>query len=463
MPPCNHGALRLDVSGHAAEAGYVRPPLVKRKAATTPSGRATGSTAEHARLESLFPGPLVLPGDGLAIDPKEPPQSLRSWTTEKMRNPVTRRRKTIYVVPVPEIPLDPVFCPMVRKWTVPSILPAPLKGGCVAPKAEQIRGYLEAFYHPLPVKLLEDEVRFIPWTEDKPKASKIKQPQYIGLQVGNGVTRITTRPCPDEAFPRQLSLNDILDAAIEALPDDAYAMVMLADHDLYEDEEDDFCCGRAYGSSRVAVVSSARYHPLLDEPTGVDREHMWPFSHCEAYVQRLCEDAGTGDVPAKKRRKTAPQPVNSLPTDGVQQQQQQQLMAAVVQAGLAAPKPTYSPTGLWLSRVARTVSHEVGHCFCLAHCSYYACVMQGTAGIMEDLRQPPYLCIVCLAKLTKAVGALDRGLDPVQLMVDRYTVLARFCTTWKTVGMFAAYRGWLEKRIETLRGNSAGSPVEVMG
>ncbi|KAK4129974.1 hypothetical protein BT67DRAFT_437390 [Trichocladium antarcticum] len=201
--------------------------------------------------------------------------------------------------------------------------------------------YLAAFYHPLPVKLLPDGPRFVPWTDDKTGGRK--QPAYIGLQVGRGITRITTRPCPDGAFARQLSLNDILDAAIEALPGDAYAMVMLAHHDLYgDDDDDDFCCGRAYGGSRVAVVSSARYHPALDDAAGIDRAHMWPASHCADHV--------------------------------------------------AALKPRNHPRPLALSRVARTASHELGHCFGLAHCSYYACVMQGTAGLAEDARQPPYLC-----------------------------------------------------------------------
>jgi archaemetzincin len=445
MPPCKHHALHLDVSPHAAEAGFARPPLAKRKAATTLSGRATGSTEEHARLESLFPGPLVLPDDGLAIDPNEPPQSLRSWTMEKMRNPVTNRRKTIYVVPAPEIPQSPAFCPMMNKWKVPSALPAPLKGGCDAPRADHVRDYLEAFYHPLPVKILPGQAQFVPWTNDKSKTGISESPQYIGLQLGDSVTRITTRPCPDEVYPRQLGLNGVLDAAIQALPDDAYAMVVLTDHDLYEDEDDDFCCGRAYGSSRVAVVSSARYHPLLDKTMGIDREHMWPFSHCDAYVQRLCKDAAGSTSGPTKRRKltTAPDPAAL---------ESQHPIARVIQAGLAWRKPsTDRQTILWLSRMVRTVSHEVGHCVCLAHCSYYACVMQGTAGIAEDLRQPPYLCLVCEAKLARAVRDIGEA-DEVRWLIERYTLLVGFCTTWERGSMFAAYRCWLEQRIAVLIG-----------
>ena len=451
-PTCSHKHPQLHVSPHAADAGFVRPPLTKRQAATTTSGRAGNGSAvaKHSRQEHLFPGPLVLPDDGLAIDPKESPQSLRSWVNEKHRNPVTSRRKTIYVAPTPE--LDKALHPTAGKWTLPSVLPAPLKGGCNPPDSEQVRQYLEAFYHPLPVKILPDEVRLVPWTEGKPTKSS-KQPQYIGLQIGKDITRITTRPCPDQAFPQQLNLNDILDAAIESLPADAYALVLLTNHDLYEDDDDDFCCGRAYGGSRVAVVSSARYHPLLDASASIEREHMWPASHCEAYVRRVCNDndAQAAADPHPKRRKTAPPvgfPAKSSPAEP---------FAAVIAAGLAAPAPTASLTGLWLSRVARTAAHEVGHCFCLAHCAYYACVMQGTAGIAEDVRQPPYLCLVCLPKLMRAVGDVEKGVDGGELVVGRYRALAGFCAKWKRVGMFAAFGCWLERRIEVLEGGSSAA------
>lgn len=450
MPPtCRHNSLHLDVSPHAAEAGFTRPPLAKRAAAVTASGRVPKAAAANTEAsllenESLFPGPLVLPGDGLALDPKEPPQSLRAWSTSSHRNPVTRQRNTLYVAPAPRVADD--LQPILTTWAVPSVLPAPLKGGCSPPDPEHIRAYLEAFYHPLPVKLLPEVMSFVRWTD---AGGSGKQPQYIGLQSGDGVTRVTTRPCPDRTYPRQLSLNDILDAALEVLPGDAYALVTLTNHDLYEDDDDDFCCGRAYGSSRIAVVSSARYHPVLDKPAGIDREHMWPFSHCAAHVARLCEEEEEEDAaaarPAKRPKTTTPKPVAD-PDNRAEPP-----MVRVIRAGLAAPPPSASPTGLWLSRMARTVAHELGHCFCLAHCSYYACVMQGTGGIAEDMRQPPYLCLVCLAKLTAAVGGVVGGrVDTGRLVVERYRALGRFCERWKGVGMFAAYGCWLEQRIEGL-------------
>lgn len=457
MPPsCHHERLLLDVSPHAADAGFQRSAPSKRLAATTPSGRASGSalsaTAE-GDLELLFPGPLVLPDDALAVDPTEPPQSLRSWIQEKWRNPVTQRRKTIYVAPAPRI--DPALARSADAWSVPSVEGTPLKGPCEAPDVELVRQYLEAFYHPLPVRLLPDEVHFVPWTEGaKPKSSskgrgkgqsRRQQSElgYVGLQVGSGVTRVTTRPSSDGVFPRQLNLNDILDAAIAALPADAYALVMLVTQDIYEDEDDDFCCGRAYGSSRIAVVSSARYHPALDEHAGVDVEHAWPFSHCETYVQRICRDAAVTVAGPAKKRKLGPAKAAA---------QVEQPMAGVITAALGAPAPDHNLSAVWLSRVVRTVAHEVGHCFCLAHCPYYACSMQSTTSVAEDLRQPPYLCPVCLAKLTRAVRDVEKGaFDETRFLIGRYTALARFSQQWESVAMFAGYGAWLEKRIERLQ------------
>lgn len=305
--PCPHTKLQLEPSAYAPLAGYTWPSLTKRTVATTKSGTSRGTkTTLSARQNdvqlSSFPGPLVLPWDDLGWEPDEAPQSFKDWLTEGHRNKPTAdpERKDLCVFDVPEISDGVGF---MREWIRPhpstgkdgekrNDKPIPVSEMTPPPKARDIVEYVSAFYHGLPTKLFPQRLRFVPWTE-KPKSKK-KQPQqeqqYVGLATANGnTTRIRARPSPDGVFSNQLNLDDILDFAIEMLPKDAYAIVLLMDHDLYESEEDDFCCGRAYGGSRVSVVSTARYRPELDEMVGLDPEHMWPASHCKEYVGRLCE------------------------------------------------------------------------------------------------------------------------------------------------------------------------------
>jgi len=456
---CQHPGLQVDVSPHAAQAGYSRPPLPKRVAATTPSGRVVSQkTGDSDTLvsEYTFPGPLVLPEDSLAIDPKEPPQSLRSFIQEGARNPLTKRRKTLYIGRVSNIAAG---VSQMKTWSTPSCLLSASKNSKTKesipqpPNAEHVRQYLEAFYHPLMVKHLPGPVSFIPWADDsastdrsRRKGGKVSSSEpFVGLQIGKGVTRVRTRPCPDEAFSRQINLNDVMDALIEAVPDDAHSAILLVDQDMFDDEEDIFCCGLAYGGSRVAVISTARYHPGLDDNQDMygdevlDRQHMWPASHCTQYVKRMC------GIEAEPKRKKAEvnQASQRLDVEGT-------ALGAALKAAMAAPDPDKDLEGMWFSRVARTAAHELGHCFAIGHCVYYACSMQGTSCIAEDMRQPPYLCPICLAKVTRAIADVERGLDTQEFVLQRYKALFKFCEKRLQVTMFAGFHAWLGKRIEDL-------------
>ncbi|KAI1410661.1 hypothetical protein F5Y13DRAFT_167102 [Hypoxylon sp. FL1857] len=448
---CPSEALQLDPSAYAKRAGYNRPSSDRRLAATTKSGRnplaAKGQgpgvledLTEHAarELADAFPGPLILPGDELAHDPKYPPQSFRSWLNEGLRKnrKLNKNRKTLYVASVPEITSSMYF---MKGWLQPDAG----KGGkssastvLTSPPVEDIIKYTAAFYHGMPVKPFPHHLQFVPWTESKKSGKPGSDTNYIGLLAGNGCTRIRARPCPDGIFKRQLNLEDLLDAAIEMLPSDAYSIILLFDHDMYEDEEDDFCCGRAYGGNRVAVVSTARYHPALDAYAGIDLAHMWPASHCKSYVNDVCAAEGLKpDSAASPRTVANPGP----------------LLSAV--EAVKRMRESLSPgakRGLWFSRLARTIVHELGHCLGLDHCIYYACVMQSTSCMAEDVRQPPYLCPVCLSKVSHAIAYELEGRNEIgkeHYIVERYRSLEKFCDSWNHVGLFAGYGAWLRGRL----------------
>lgn len=387
----------------------------------------------------------MLPWDDLNHDPEWPPQSFRSWLNEKERNKPTRERQTLYIATVPEITQSVEF---MNEWKRPNIRPdeppakkikpeGPLKE-LVSPDISNFVKYLEAFYHGLPVRQFPKQLRFVPWKQKGSSKSK-GSPRYIGLATGDRVTRIRVRPSRDGIFKAQLNLNDILDAAIEMLPDDAYSILLLVDHDIHEDEEDDFCCGRAYGGSRIAVVQTARYHPILDDKEKIDHEHMWPASHCKDFVNGLCAVEGLAPPKANKEEENgAAKPIRAA-------------IAAASQ--VSPPSTTEELRALWFSRLCRTVVHELGHCLGMDHCVYYACNMQGTAGMAEDVRQPPYLCPVCLSKISYAISSELQGGNESEKTIyvkQRYEALIEFCRGWEDVGMFAGYAAWLQERLGSI-------------
>lgn len=57
-----------------------------------------------------------------------------------------------------------------------------------------------------------------------------------------------------------------------------------------------------------------------------------------------------------------------------------------------------------LQRSLKVMIHEVGHIFGLAHCTYYACLMNGANNLEETDSHPVHLCPVCLRKIHASLG-----------------------------------------------------------
>ncbi|KAK4982753.1 hypothetical protein LTR50_007597 [Elasticomyces elasticus] len=448
---CVHTKLIVDPSPYAAEAGYRRSAPDCLAAAAIPSlaqGKKRKRTFEaptepETSAATTFPAPLVLPEDELSYDPEYPAQSVTEWTSEEERNAVTPLRKIIYLAASPQVAPDMSFMATWSKAQHASLLPEgsaskpDLENPISSPNTGEVLEYLAAFYYGLPVKLLRPDLEFAAWDEDsghtyssKSRSSRAS-PTYVGLVASGECTRIRTRASRDGLFARQLNLDDLLDAAISMLPKDAYALLLLVDQDIYENEDDDFACGRAYGGSRVAVISVARYNPQLDAIQS---------------VERLCAaTAGTQRRGKAKKLATKGGIANGEPTAPLASRSA--LRQAVTAHNLPSLGTDTTPatlSGLWLGRVCRTASHELGHCLGMDHCVYYACSMQGTASLTEDGRQPPYLCPVDLAKVLKATGSSSR---------ERYQALLAYCDKRADVHLFAAFGAWLRVRQQELNGS----------
>jgi archaemetzincin len=443
MTRCKHHILQLAPSPFAECAGYTQPALEDRRVATGSSGEAQKATSKIDDSTPTFPAPLVLPFDDLNYDPDYEAQDFTEWRQYNSRNRITASRQTIYIARVPEIPKQVGY---MHEWTMP-ILDSDdhdLSMKARSPPVEDFIDYVSAFYHGIHVKELPLQLKWTSWYASRKPHLQRSIPKYVALQHGEQTTRIRTRVPPDGVFQAQLNLNDILDGAMRIVPDDAHAICLLVDHDMWE-EEDDFCCGRAYGGSRVSVVQTARYYPALDAQEGIDREHMWPLSHCKDFVDKICltEDLAPRKPTQRQIRESRSGPMRKA------------VDAASTWACAAGHRE--NEDALWFSRLVRTVTHEIAHCFALDHCVYYACNSQGTAGMKEDVRQPPYLCPVCEAKISHAIAveALNGGEKERQMWVkNRCVHLQRFCENLQKEGkgtaMWSGLQAWLGERLSQM-------------
>ncbi|KAH0337245.1 hypothetical protein KCU74_g1692, partial [Aureobasidium melanogenum] len=408
---CNHANQILEPSEVAEHTGYTRPSKTQRVKAANLKNDSTFSDED-------YPAPLVLLNDEIDSDPNYPPQNFAEW--QKLLSPknLPLKRKKIYVAAPPGRTKE---CPPLYKmqWPHRQLLP---------PRHEQVLEYLAAFYTGFEVIPLPEEcLIFDQWSEEKdPEPSD----SFVALSTPKESVRIRKRAMPNNGRGFQLNLNDMLDAAIAVLPSDAMALLLLIDFDMYEDDDDEFGCGRAYGYSHVCIVSSFRYNPAFDKDIDLDREHVWPASHCAAYVQAQVDRFIEPSEPGKKSKATMPLQLSKP-------------LSRAIQAHLTANP---SPISLWLERVCRTASHELGHCLGMDHCMYYACIMQGSNSIPEDLRQPHYLCPIDNAKLDTLIAA--RGDKTKVGIKQKERALLHFVTEHhKNGGGFAGLRAWLEKRL----------------
>jgi predicted Zn-dependent protease len=463
MPPCDHSSTYVDCSRAAKNAKFVRPSPEKRILAMSKTGRLARGTylskEDGAEDEYTFPGPLVLPGDHIANHSDEEGQSYKDWFemgATYQRNWITSRRNKLYVVNPPGTGrmsdemrgwhrpvLSPESTPALENWT------------SEATNFEQLVNYLRAFYNPMQITQHHKRIYFLP-VQQRKRVHFVDTPhtEVIGLQTPDSPNpfEIRYRPSPDGVSRMQMNVCDLRDALMGCIPPAAHSIVMVVDHDIYEDGEGDYLTGRSWGSGRVAIVSSFRYNPSLDDSAGIDPLHRWPASHCKTYVDERFR--ALNKTKAWKKRNPIGSKAFGKPPVG-------SALGLAVQAAKQASQPSTADelSNQWFARVTVAVSREVAHCFGLGNCTYYACLMQGVSGIRQAGEIPPYLCPVCYPKLGWELVVLQRGseggFERQRVWLDaQHAAVKAFCNKWSHIPQFAAFEAWLERRLEDRKGDN---------
>lgn len=95
--------------------------------------------------------------------------------------------------------------------------------------------------------------------------------------------------------------------------------------------------------------------------------------------------------------------------------------------------------------------------------------MQSTSSLLEDTRQPPSLCPVCLTKIAHAVSAdlLGRGSTQQQELWirERYAALREFCVQKRqsvsNTILWAGFEAWLSSML-ALEGRGTDGEVDII-
>ncbi|KAG5775270.1 hypothetical protein H9Q73_011053 [Fusarium xylarioides] len=467
---CNHQTVYVNCSSAAADAGFVRPSPEERTLAMSKTGRLARGTylarEDAVDDEHTFPGPLVLPQDHITENPSEQGQSCKDWfamQTTQQRCEAISTRNRIYLYNPPSLKH---LSEEMQSWMNPilpqGIAPGPERWTWTLKEYRQLIVYLRAFFTTMHISQCSlGTTHFVPIQgrkrvhfADAPKTS------VVGFTVSEDgeAFEIRHRPSPDGLSRMQLNVSDLKTALLQNKAQAAHSVVMVVNHDLYEDEEEEYITERVWVADGVAIISAFRHNPSFDGLADIDGVHRWPASHCQAYVdQRLTvlnntKDSTTRNHPFKAYGKPSGDSALGL------------AIQAANQAG--QPSSMEDLSNLWFARVLFAVSRGAVRCFGLGNCTYYACLMQGVSGTRQAGEIPPYLCPVCYSKLGSELALLQpvsqRGIEREKAWVEEhYAELKKFCSRWNKIPQFAAFEAWLGKRLEDRKGN--GDAGETAG
>ncbi|KAG5749313.1 hypothetical protein H9Q69_013350 [Fusarium xylarioides] len=419
---CNHQTVYVNCSSAAADAGFVRPSPEERTLAMSKTGRLARGTylarEDAVDDEHTFPGPLVLPQDHITENPSEQGQSCKDWfamQTTQQRCEAISTRNRIYLYNPPSLKH---LSEEMQSWMNPilpqGIAPGPERWTWTLKEYRQLIVYLRAFFTTMHISQCSlGTTHFVPIQgrkrvhfADAPKTS------VVGFTVSEDgeAFEIRHRPSPDGLSRMQLNVSDLKTALLQNKAQAAHSVVMVVNHDLYEDEEEEYITERVWVADGVAIISAFRHNPSFDGLADIDGVHRWPASHCQAYVdQRLTvlnntKDSTTRNHPFKAYGKPSGDSALGL------------AIQAANQAG--QPSSMEDLSNLWFARVLFAVS--------------------------------------------RGAPVSQRGIEREKAWVEEhYAELKKFCSRWNKIPQFAAFEAWLGKRLEDRKGN--GDAGETAG
>lgn len=194
-------------------------------------------------------------------------------------------------------------------------------------------------------------------------------------------------------------------------PREDFCIMGITMEDLYDGPKDLFCAGMAFGGSKVAIFSFARYHPFL-KMSPLHWHRYCYVDKCDGYS--YFENDEEPDESKKEPPNILPSGANSIENkDDIE----------------------------FLRRSTKLLIHELGHLYGLDHCIHNRCLMMGTGHLVEDFRAPSHLCGVCLRKLQWRLG-FD--------VKRRYKSLVK---AFELMGMTKESQ-WCNKQFKSLEGNT---------
>jgi len=192
---------------------------------------------------------------------------------------------------------------------------------------------------------------------------------------------------------------------------DAFTVVGVTMCDLYSCAADLFVAGMAAGGSKVAVLSFARYHPMLK---------MCP-EKWESYGY-IAKSSNYSYFEDNKRR----------PNTSTEAPSQEAI--------------TPQARSEFFRRAGKLLIHEMCHVYGIDHCVHYHCLMNGTAHLVEDFASPCHICCICLRKLQFRLGFH---------VATRYEALRE---VYSRFGLSEQER-WVQRRLASLPGGEGDGKV----